>query len=391
MAGPPHRRGPIRIVFSHYTADIAGGSDRSLFDLVTHLPRDRFLPTVILRTGDPLAPAYRTAGMDVVETRLAAPRRALELRKLAAFSLGYWPSVFRVARTIRSRQADLVHVNTLYNLVGPAAARLAGRPLVWHVRELVADSRLVPALLKLVALLATRAVAISPAVADTLRDCNDRLRVIPNGIDLEEYRVLPDPGRVRGEFGLAADQPLVTTIGRLEPWKGQHVLVEAVPGILARHPNLRVLIVGGAAINKPEYATRLKARCDELGVGGAVTFTGIRKDVPAILAASNVLVLPSATPEPFGRTVVEAMAACCPVVATAAGGPLDIVVDGETGRLVPPNDPKALAEKINDLLDHPDEARAMGERGRQRAHERFSLDRLVRDMTGLFEEVVAEV
>ena len=116
-------------------------------------------------------------------------------------------------------------------------------------------------------------------------------------------------------------------------------------------------------------------------------FTGIRSDIPRILAASNVLVLPSATPEPFGLTVVEAMAAGCPVVATAAGGPLESVVDGVTGWLVPPNDPQAMAQKIRRALDHPEEARAMGARGRQRAQAHFGVDRYAREMGDLFREV----
>ena len=373
---------PLRVALCHYAADFGGGSDRSLFDLATHLPRDRFTPIMILKSGDPLAPAYRAAGIDAFELPLESPRGAV-----GRYLLRFWPSAFRVARVIKKAEADVVHVNTLYNLVGAVAARLARRPLVWHVREILPDSRAVAWMLRLQALLATRAVAISRAVADTMAVGAERLRLVPNGIDLSDYETLPDPGAVRAELGIAAGAPVVTTIGRVEPWKGQHVFVEAVPAILEAHPNARVLIVGAPAAKKPEYEPGLRARCRELGVQGRVIFTGPRKDIPAVLAASDVLVLPSATPEPFGRTVVEAMAAGVPVVATAAGGPLDTVADGDSGWLVPPNDPEALAAKVNELLSDPGRARAMGEHGRQRAHALFSLDRLVRDMTAVFEEV----
>ena len=378
-------REPIRIAFCHYTSDICGGSDRSLFDIVTHLPRERFCPAVILRTGDPMAQEYAAAGVEVVQTRLVPPRRALELAKQAQFFLNFWPSVFRLVRIVRTLRADVVHVNTLYNLQGAFAARIAGRPLVWHVREMGTDSLPGRVMLRFVALLATRAVAISNPVAETLHACGDHLRVIPNGIDLSEYETLADAGEVRAALGLEPDAPLVTTVGRIEPWKGQHVLVEAAPKILSAHPDARVLIVGGPAVNKPDYERQLKERRRELGIADKVLFTGIRKDIPEILAASNVLVLPSVAPEPFGRTIVEAMAARCPVVATKAGGPLDTVVDGETGWLVPPNNADALADKVCHVLDHPDEAREMGERGRQRAVASFSLQRLVKDMTALFE------
>ena len=125
-----------RVMFCHYTADVCGGSDRSVFDLATHLPEDRFRVGCVLKTGDPMAEAYREAGVEVSQVRLVHPRRALEWRKQAQFFAAYWPSVFQVARAIRRFRADVVHVNTINNLQGPMAARLAGRPLVWHVREL---------------------------------------------------------------------------------------------------------------------------------------------------------------------------------------------------------------------------------------------------------------
>jgi len=390
MTAPSVREAPIRVVFCHYTADVCGGSDRSLFDIVTHLPRDRFAPAVILKRGDPMAAEYRRHMIPVVETTLVSPRRALELGKLAQYALAFLPSVWRVRRAIRALNADIVHVNTLYNMVGPVAAWLARKPLVWHVREMVVDSRVVGLMLKLVGLLATRAVAISDAVAGTLSHCGPRLRVIPNGIDLSEYDQPADPARLRDQYGLTAGTPVVTTIGRLEHWKGQHVFVEALPAMFAACPEARALIVGGAAVNKPEYSEQLTARCAELGIANKVTFTGIRQDIPAVLAASSVLVLPTVTPEPFGRTVVEAMAAQIPVVATAAGGPLETVVDGETGFLVPPDDAAALAERIVDILSDPARRECMGAAGRRRAVERFSLQRLVNDMATLFEEVAGK-
>lgn len=334
-----------------------------------------------------MAARYRNAEIAVAEIPFVPPRRALDLGKQAAFLAAYWPSVIRVARMVKIWDADVVHVNTINNLHGPVGAWLARRPLVWHVREIGKGSVVDRATIGMVRLLATRVVAISPAVGETLSSCGPRVRVILNAIDLSEYATVPDGTAVRASLEIMPDQPVVTTIGRLEPWKGQHVLIEAVPTILESRPNARVLVVGGPAVNKPEYLVALKARCRELGIDKQVLFTGILPNVPEVLAASDVLVLPSATAEPFGRTVVEAMAAGCPVVATAAGGPLDTVVNGETGWLVPPNDAGALAERICHVLSHPEEARIMGEKGRRRALDHFSLERLVNQMAEIFEEV----
>lgn len=386
---PLPRQRPLRVVFCHYTSDVCGGSDRSLFDIVTHLPRDRFVPVALLKVGDPMAPRYRACGVTAVELPLVSPRKALEPGKLLRFFLAYPVSVFRAASIIGRLQADVVHVNTLYNLVGPAAARMAGRPLVWHVREMGVDSRVVWGLLRMAVRLSARVVAISSAVAASMPDGGRRVRTILNGIDLSEYDTLPRGDALRAELGLAEGAPVVTVVGRLESWKGQHVFVEAIPAILERHPEAHFLIVGGAAVNKPEYGPMLRRRCEALGIASQVLFTGIRGDIPAVLAASSVLVLPSATPEPFGRTVVEAMAAGCPVVATAAGGPLETVVDGETGYLVPANTPAAIADRVNTLLDDPVAARAMGEKGRARAYACFSLARLVKEVAEVIEDAAA--
>jgi len=357
---------------------------------VTHLPRACFEPVMLLRAGDPMAERYRAEGMVVEEFRLIPPRRALEWTKLARFFVNFWPSTLRLARAMRRWNADAVHVNTLFNVQGAVAARLARRPLVWHIRELVPGSRAAGLMLRLVPLLATRAVAISTAVSETLAACGERVQIVFDGIDLEPLEEA-DGERGRGALGLEAGQPLVVTVGRIEPWKGQRTLIEAAPAILAAFPEARILIVGGPAVNKPEYAEGLRQRCEELGVAGRVCFTGIRDDVPDILAAADVLVLPSATPEPFGLTVAEAMAVGCPVVATAAGGPLDTVVDGETGYLVPPESPDAVAEKVCVLLADPKGARAMGDRGRVRVRERFTIERVADEMGMLLERITGVV
>lgn len=378
---------PIRIAFCHYTSDVCGGSDRALYDLVAHLDRTRFTPFMLLKTGDPMAQAYRALGAEVAELPFVSPRRALEWRKLAAFFGWFWPHTLRASVQLRRWNVSVVHVNTSNNLQGAVAARLAGKPLVWHVRELAPDSRAAALMRAMVPLLATRAIAISNAVAASLAACGPRLRTVFDGLDLDAYTAPRPRGAVRAELGIAPDAPVVVCIGRLEPWKGQDVLLEAAPAMVARRGDLRVLFVGGAAVNKPEYEQALHARCNELALEHAVTFTGIRQDVPALLADADLLVLPSVLPEPFGLTVVEAMASARPVVATAAGGPLDTVVDGVTGRLVPAGDPPSLAAAVLEIIDDPRSAARMGEAGRSRALERFTIARLVAELSAVFDEV----
>lgn len=377
---------PLRVAFCHYAADFHGGSDRGLYDVVVHLPRDRFEPLMLLREGDPMAARYREHGVPVETFSLTPPRRALEIAKQARFFIKFWPSVFRLARAIRRFDAGVVHVNTLFNLQGPFAACLARRPLVWHVRELLPDSRVFRVLAWLVGRMSTRIVAMSNAIAEEMRLPRDRIRVVFGSADLSLFADLPPREATRAALGLDPAAKAVFCPGRFEHWKGQHVLVEALPDVFAAHAGAVALFAGAPAVNKPEYYAGLVERCTELGIADRVHFLGRRDDVPAIMAASDVLALPSVTPEPFGLTVVEAMAAGCPVVATAAGGPLDSVADGTTGLLARPSDPRDLAAKINEVLADPERARVMGAAGRARARELFSTEHEVREMAAVIEE-----
>lgn len=381
---------PTRITFCHYTADVQGGSDRSLYDLVTHLPRTRYHATMILRPDDPLVPRYRDAGISVHTMPFVPPRRALEAGRLLRFGLRLLPTVRGVARLVRTTQADVVHVNTMNNVQGALGARMAGRPLVWHVRELGRGALVDRVLLALVARLASRAVAVSRAVATTLGGCRSRVRLVANGIDLSEYADLPTRDAARRALGISARARVVAVIGRLEPWKGQDVAIEAFAAVADRVPEAMLLIVGGGATTKPGFGRALEGRVAALGLGDRVRFLGVRQDVPHVLAATDVLVAPTVSPEPFGRTLVEGMAAGVPVIGTAGGGPDDIIVPGESGWLVPPGSVAPLADAVTTALRDEGLARRLAEAGRRRATERYSLTRVVREMAEVFDEVTAE-
>jgi glycosyltransferase involved in cell wall biosynthesis len=373
-------------LFCHFTADVHGGSDRCLLDLVLALPRDRVAAKLVLRRGDPLAGRYRAAGLEVVEMPLVPPRRALAPGKLLRFAGNLLAGAWRIRNIAREWDAAVVHVNTSYNLQGLLGGWLAGRPVVAHVRELGEAwlDRLIRAVIRHVA---TRIVAISRAVERQIGARRGQCVQIHDGIDLSEYEGLPGKAEARAQVGISPERKLVLCVGRLEPWKGQHVLVAAAPRILAACPACEIWIVGGPAVNKPEYEKRCRARAAALGVAERVRFTGVRQDIPLLMAAADVLVLPTCTAEPFGRTVVEAMAAGCPVVATAAGGPLDTVADGF---LVAPDDAEALAEKVTAILNDAVLAARFGAAGRIRARTLFSLERHVERMTTLLEAVAAE-
>jgi len=195
-----------------------------------------------------------------------------------------------------------------------------------------------------------------------------------------------DAQRVRHEFGIASDAPLVVNVARLAPIKGHEVLLDAWSHIAYRHPSALLLLVGEPWSGQPDG---LRARASDLGVSASVRFTGRREDVPTLLAAADVCVCSSVGSEENSRAVSEYMAAGRAVVATRVGVIPELVVEGETGLLVAPSDARALADSLAGLLDDPARATAMGASGVERARELLSRESFAAGLAGVLSAVRA--
>jgi len=182
--------------------------------------------------------------------------------------------------------------------------------------------------------------------------------------------------------------PCVGMVGNVQEWKGQHVLVEAMPKVIEARPEAHAIVVGGVHRAGEAYGKRLRERCAALGLDARVHFAGFRKDVVDVVNALDVVVHASVRPEPFGRVILEGMLLGKPVVAAAAGGVPELIEDGRTGFLVPPGDAVALADRLARVLGALDDAHAVGARGREWARQRFALARQVEEMSQIYEEAV---
>jgi len=384
------------VLYLQATSEI-GGSDISLLRIVESLDHRDFEPHVVLPANGPLVARLVERGSRV----LVVP----EMLKLTTrggasyvlrYCLNYPRAVTKLAGIIRRERIDLVHTNSLHNTYGWAAARLSRRPHVWHVREIVFQSALARALeVRLAKWGSDRIVVTSDAVGRAFR--NDRgeypvrVRRIANGVDIRVYHPNNDGARIRKELGLLSSVPLVGLVCRLDRWKGVGTFLEAA-AIARRHcPQIRYVVAGGEIEGHERYSEELRAQAAGLGVEDVVTFTGWRygpDEMPAVHAALDVLVLASSQPEPFGLVLLEAMATGKPVVATAAGGPSEIVADGQTGILVPPSDPERMAAAIVSLVREPERARELGRAGRRRVEERYSQSAGVRAIEALYREVL---
>ncbi|GAB6163066.1 glycosyltransferase [Desulfothermus naphthae] len=366
----------LKVIFIHYTSDIFGGSDKSLYELVASIDKKIIRPIMILKKNDPMIQNYKKLFLSVYEVDFIGPPKKLYSKRTFLFLLKFIPNVFSIMKIIKKERPDIVHVNTSLNIQGALGAYLTKVPLVLHLREILGNGILDNLVKKVVCKLSTKTIAISNAVKESF--CCNNTRVIYNGINLKEYLNLPR--------NTQKNNIVVSCIGRFEKWKGQHVLLEAIPIVLAKHPNVIFKFIGGPASSKPEYLANLKQKVINEKIDN-VEFLGIRRDIPALLSETDILVVPTMTSEPFGRTVIEGMAAGCIVLATAAGGPLEIIDENKTGFLVEPNNAKLMAKKLINIIENIDDLKYISLNAKLKVLKNYDIKRVALEIQNLFMEL----
>jgi glycosyltransferase involved in cell wall biosynthesis len=381
-----------RVLYIHNSADRYGAS-RSLLRLVRVLPREDWQPVIVVPEDGPLLPELAAAGVEThilrglgVITRPAVATWGGRIRFGARALL----SAAVLARFIRHQRIDLVHTNTGVIVSAGVAARLARRPHVWHVRDWFQEFGGVwPAYARYMRWSADEIIAVSSAVASQFPSTAGVI-VVHNGFSLDEF-VLPAANaarefRERHGFG---DAFLVGCVGRIKAVrKGQEVLVEALAVLATDGRRPRCVIIGAPSPGNESHLIALRQLVEARGLSAQVALIGEIPDARWAYPALDALVLPSAQPEPFGGVVMEAMAMGVPVIATAVGGSVEQVAEGETGLLVPPGDAPALAAAIARLMDEPALRRAMAEAGPARIREHFDLGQMVGQFLAVYERVL---
>lgn len=217
-----------------------------------------------------------------------------------------------------------------------------------------------------------------------------RLIRIYNGLDIEQViGKISQAGidTIKDEFNLNNSSAVVGIIGNIDRWKGQLVVLKAIKEIKLRYPDIKCLFVGKVVMRAEQYKEELDRYIVDNDLDNNIIFTGPRDDVPNILSVLDVVIHGSIEPEPFGRVLLEGMAAGKPIVASNAGGPIEIIVDGETGLLVPMNDPQRMAEAITELLSDRKRALEMGRKGRQRLIEMFSIKDMIENIERTYDDL----
>jgi glycosyltransferase involved in cell wall biosynthesis len=360
-----------RVLLLLYTLE-AAGAEKVVLTLAGHLDRRRFEPLVCGLRGGRLLEAFRALGVPVV---VIGKRRRLDPGAL-----------WRLYRLVRRERVDVLHShNFSANLWGRLVGLLAGVPTLIATEHTVSSvkSPLQRWLDRLLARPTARIIAVSRRVQEShVREeaiPAGRFTVVYNGLPAFGPAPTPDGARaIRSSLRVADGEFAVTTVGRLEPPKGHEVLLRAAPRILAAAPAARFVLVGEGSLGPA-----LRRLADALGVAHAVRFVGVRSDVRSVLAVSDLCLIPSLR-EGFSVTMLEAMSVGAPIVATDVGGNAEAIVSGESGLVVPPGDPAAIAAAAVTLLLDREAARALGAAARRRFEAHFTLERMIAETERLY-------
>jgi glycosyltransferase involved in cell wall biosynthesis len=414
-------RAPVRVLFIDHTA-MLGGGEVAMLHLVANMDRSRYVPVVLLMQDGPLRTKLIESGVEThllsLDAGVLSARKdnlgfatLLQIRNVIRALLG----VREMARRIRELNVQIVNTNSLKaDLLGGLAGRLSRKIVIWYVRDRIENDYLPGVVVRAFRLFAriiphwviadsaavlrtlhrgsptSSAASPGPAVAAIGQDCRLSKRVGASVVHEGTFPGVPVEAAATGDpqHPLEPAAPIVSLVGRITRWKGQHIFIQAAALVHRRIPEAKFQIVGAALFDEKEYQAEIHALAEKLDVLGYVEFAGFRNNIPQYMTTIDLLVHASITGEPFGQVIIEAMAAGKPVVATNGGGVPEIVVQGQTGYLVPMADAAAMADAICNVLGDREAARRMGEDGRRRFLDQFTIAHTVEKVQKVYDRIL---
>jgi len=381
-----------RVLFLDQTGQL-GGAELCLADVVANFAERS---SVMLFQDGPFRDLLESKKVKVA---IVCPSRQPAMVSKSSGLIGILragPQFFRLALRVarEARRFDLIYANTAKALiVGGVAALLSRKPLLYHLHDIISAKHFSAVNRRLLVAFGNRAEAVvanSEATRRSFIESGGRKEltsVVHNGFDPECYTEPTAEYRLsfREEFGIG-DAPCVLMVGRITPWKGQHLLLEAVRTLPAVHA-----IIAGEALFTDEdrqYGDRIMKTAAQPELAGRIHFVGFRKDLSRWYGAVDLVVHASTAPEPFGRVIVEGMLAGKPVIATRGGGASEILTDKVTGYLIAPGDARQIAVAIRTILDDPYDAAAVAERGREHARQKYSKEALLNSIEKVIGQVI---
>lgn len=366
---------PRHILFLQSSSELYG-SGKILLQVLRYHREEGFVPVVILPGEGDLADAMRAEGFDVKIKNLGILRRKYVNPKGLINRFQKSIRAYKFLNHLHSQyQFQLVYSNTLAVIIGSIWAKNHRIPHCWHIHEiLLGPSVLVKFLAKLLDASTPIPIAVSESVAihwkQFLKKSNPE--VIYNGIPYDEF--LTDDSDAKSKLNLSHNRLVITMIGRINPGKGQVFFLEVARELVLANLPVHFLLVGDPYPGYESILEEIEQKINEYGLSDHVTNLGFRLDIPQILAASDLFVLPSILPDSFPTVILEAMASGLPVIASMSGGASEMVVDGETGFLFPISEVFSAVSALRMLIENQALRNKMGQAARSRVLNQYSLE-----------------
>ncbi len=389
-------RKKYNIAYLMHGARNVGGGEYSIFFLIKNLRKDIFKPVVFYAHENEIVRMIQKEGIETItlplhEKIISVYRDEIRYNpvSLCVYVLHLVAGILRIRMILKENKIVLLHPHdNLSKIIGGITAKIAGVKIVTHCRDGLRNN-LIGNILKLVYLhLTDRVIVVSEKTAEFLRTCkttsNGKVKTIYNGVDLKIFNPDRVDKAVRKELKISNNYIILGIVGVLEKYKGHVHLFEAMEKLKSdgMH-NLKCIVVG-----KGREIDNLSKFVKDKSLSENILFLGYRKDIPTLLKAIDILVIPSIEQEAFPRVAIEAMAMKVPVVCSDYGGLPEAVIDGKTGIVVPTENTDALCKAIKYLIVHPEVRKVMGEAGRKRVEERFSIEINVRKTEELYLDVI---
>ena len=387
-----------------------GGAPKSLALLLKSLDKSKYEPVVLLRKSSSAIEGFfkreyvktYIKNLSVLSINTHSPK--LSVIGIFEFFAYFLQSIIEVYRIIKNENVDLVYINSSVFITSGIASWLAGVKVVWHIREIIPDTKIGKLQKRLIELISSDIIAISKEVQKKFDKWKTTL--IYNGIDPEEFKPNLEREVISKKYGLSEEETIFTHVSQLYPAKGSFIFLKAARILIEAGYKVRFWVIGGHSGNSTnDFTTRIKNVVKHLlrhkdckeelekfardsGIAYRVIFTGYRDDVPNFISLSNATVAPNLQAEGFGRVLIEAGALRKPVISTDIPPTSEIVIDGKTGILVEPKSPEALAEAMIYIINNPREARKMGENGYQNVVNNFHTDITYSKIADLYEKIL---
>jgi glycosyltransferase involved in cell wall biosynthesis len=373
-----------------------GGSTIALYELVKGLDTNKYEPIILFLQKNKYIENFNELGIKTLSLDVSESEKKRQHRNRSFLGKIYQliavdiPLGIHISKILKKEKIDLIHLNTGFDRPVMVAANISKTPKVFHFRNF---NERIPFILKLLTSSIDAALYTTQAIADSYINIGitvTKSDIVYEPIDIKKFSKNQDISLIQQQFSITKSNYIVSNIGRITPWKGQHYFLQAMEDIIRQYPDTKAFIVGepGETEEDKEYFNLLQYMSQKTSLNGHVFLTGKRNDIAEIMSLSDIVVHSSSKPEPFGLVIAEAMATGTPVIATQGGGPIEIIKNGITGLLVPMKSATGIKEAIQKLFESKVLRKTISVNARKDVTERFPIQRHVAKVQKTYEDIL---